>query len=111
MEWIKQEISLFGGNPDNIQIGGESAGGGSVSSQMHYDARQTHDNRSNQLFHTVHAFSGNLYNPWSIGYPWQVEIWVNLTHQYLTEFLDDYSCDSSVNVKPCIKAYFKKIPV
>ena len=62
------------------------------------------------LFHTSHALSGNLYNGWSIGYPWQIEVWVNMTHQYLTEYLDDYSCDSE-NVKPCIKTYFKSVSV
>lgn len=32
--WVKHNIAAFGGNPDNITIGGQSAGGGSVLSQL-----------------------------------------------------------------------------
>ncbi|UPK41378.1 carboxylesterase/lipase family protein [Paenibacillus pabuli] len=32
--WVKRNISAFGGDPDNITIGGQSAGGGSVMTQL-----------------------------------------------------------------------------
>lgn len=40
LEWIKENISLFGGNPDNVTISGYSAGANSVFHQLAYDLRQ-----------------------------------------------------------------------
>lgn len=33
-QWVKRNIEAFGGDPDNITIGGQSAGGGSVLTQL-----------------------------------------------------------------------------
>ena len=33
-QWVKRNIAAFGGDPDNITIGGQSAGGGSVLTQL-----------------------------------------------------------------------------
>ncbi|KAJ5128692.1 CAZyme family CE10 [Penicillium atrosanguineum] len=40
LEWTKENISLFGGNPDQITISGYSAGANSVFHQLAYDLRQ-----------------------------------------------------------------------
>jgi carboxylesterase type B len=40
LEWIKENIQLFGGNPNSITISGYSAGANSVFHQLAYDLRQ-----------------------------------------------------------------------
>ncbi|KAJ5094631.1 CAZyme family CE10 [Penicillium angulare] len=40
LEWIKENIHLFGGNSNNITISGYSAGANSVFHQLAYDLRQ-----------------------------------------------------------------------
>lgn len=43
LEWTKDKIHLFGGNPENITISGYSAGANSVFHQLAYDLRQPDD--------------------------------------------------------------------
>ncbi|KAJ5090751.1 hypothetical protein N7532_009435 [Penicillium argentinense] len=40
LEWTKEYVHLFGGNPDNITISGYSAGANSTFHQLAYDLRQ-----------------------------------------------------------------------
>lgn len=39
-EWVKENIALFGGDPDNITLAGRSAGAYSVETQMCYEFRK-----------------------------------------------------------------------
>ncbi|KAK0076648.1 hypothetical protein PV325_005056, partial [Microctonus aethiopoides] len=58
LKWIKQNIAKFGGNPNNVTIFGESAGGASV----HYLSISP---LAQGLFHKVIIQSGVAFNPWA----------------------------------------------
>nr|AJP62543.1 carboxylesterase [Oxya chinensis] len=58
LRWIQQNIMKFGGDPNNVTIFGESAGGASV--QYHLLSPM-----SKGLFHKAIAQSGSVLNPWS----------------------------------------------
>ena len=51
LNWVKENISLFGGDPDNVTIFGESAGGHNVFSLLVSD-------KSKGLFHKAISMSG-----------------------------------------------------
>ncbi len=53
LDWVKECIANFGGDPNNVTIFGESAGGASVSTLMGTPAA-----RPGELFHKVIAQSG-----------------------------------------------------
>ncbi|RZC40529.1 COesterase and/or Abhydrolase 3 domain containing protein [Asbolus verrucosus] len=57
LQWIKEHIKYFGGNPDSVTIIGMSAGGASV--QFHYLSP-----KSRGLFHKGISQSGSMLNPW-----------------------------------------------
>lgn len=59
LEWIKENIEYFGGNPESVTIMGMSAGGASV--QTHYLSKQ-----SEGLFSKGISQSGTVLNPWVI---------------------------------------------
>lgn len=59
LQWIKKNISQFGGDPDNITIFGESAGGAIV----HY---LTISPLTKGLFHKAISQSGVVNNPWAL---------------------------------------------
>ena len=51
LRWVKDNITLFGGDPDNVTIFGESAGGHNVFSLLVSD-------KSKELFHKAISMSG-----------------------------------------------------
>nr|XP_010973713.1 bile salt-activated lipase [Camelus dromedarius] len=57
--WVKRNIAAFGGDPDNITIFGESAGGASVS-------LQTLSPYNKGLFKRAISQSGQALSPWAI---------------------------------------------
>ncbi|XP_066249150.1 juvenile hormone esterase-like [Euwallacea similis] len=60
LKWVKENISQFNGDPDNVTIFGISAGGSSV----HFHVVST---KSKGLFHKAIAQSGSVLNPWAWG--------------------------------------------
>uniref|UniRef100_A0A182QUJ4 Carboxylic ester hydrolase n=1 Tax=Anopheles farauti TaxID=69004 RepID=A0A182QUJ4_9DIPT len=57
LRWVHENVAHFGGDPSNVTIFGESAGGASV--QLHYLSEA-----SRQYFHKAIAQSGTAYNEW-----------------------------------------------
>src|SRR5690625_6411273 len=53
LEWVNENIHLFGGDPENVTIFGESGGGGKVGTLMSMPAAQG-------LFHKAIIQSGTL---------------------------------------------------
>lgn len=58
LKWTKQNIAKFGGDPNNITIFGESAGGASVHYLVLSDTTRG-------LFQKAIAQSGSALNPWA----------------------------------------------
>lgn len=59
LRWIRDNISQFGGDPNNVTLFGESAGGCSV----HYHLLSE---MSRGLFHKAIVMSGSALNPWGV---------------------------------------------
>ena len=58
LEWIKEEIAQFGGDPDNVTLSGQSAGGMSVGTLLASPL-------SRQLFHRASAHSGHAHTAYT----------------------------------------------
>ena len=60
IQWVKRNIAAFGGDPDNITLSGQSAGGGSVMSQITSPTNKG-------LFQKAIVLSGVIRNPYGPG--------------------------------------------
>ncbi|CAL8094997.1 unnamed protein product [Orchesella dallaii] len=58
LEWVKENIKNFGGDPSKVMLFGDSAGGASVQYHMLSP-------RSTGLFSTAFSHSGSALNPWA----------------------------------------------
>lgn len=58
LKWCQENIATFGGDPKNVTIFGESAGGAAV----HYLALSK---KTEGLFHKAIVMSGVAFNPWA----------------------------------------------
>ncbi|XKL63137.1 hypothetical protein PGB90_005501 [Kerria lacca] len=59
LQWVKENIKMYGGNPDNVTIFGSSAGAAAVNFHMISPL-------SKGLFHKAILQSGNVYCPWGL---------------------------------------------
>ena len=59
LRWVKRNIAGFGGDPDNVTIAGQSAGGGSVLSQI--SCKQ-----NTGLFHRAVVMSAMIRDPYGV---------------------------------------------
>uniref|UniRef100_A0A182SPR5 Carboxylic ester hydrolase n=1 Tax=Anopheles maculatus TaxID=74869 RepID=A0A182SPR5_9DIPT len=83
LRWVRRYIKHFGGNPDQVTLMGQSAGGGSVTHHLYIE-------QSKDLFHRLIALSGSLIAPWSFLFD----------YQYCSElYLSDLKPDSAEHLR------------
>ena len=66
IRWVYDNIDQFGGNPDNITIMGESAGGQSVCSILISPLLRENNRKQNRLFKQAIVESGPCFGPWQL---------------------------------------------
>ncbi|KAK9417605.1 putative Carboxylic ester hydrolase [Seiridium unicorne] len=60
MHWVKENISAFGGDPQNIALGGRSAGSYGVEAQVLHDFRGEARYAGEELFHRFYMISNAI---------------------------------------------------
>lgn len=79
--WVKENIAAFGGDPDNITIAGQSAGGGSVMCQITNPANEG-------LFQKAIVMSGVIGSPYQGGKDFPPLLTLEKGEQFGTEFFE-----------------------
>lgn len=99
LEWVEREISRFGGNPNNVHILGESAGGAAMLTQLHHDAYLSNNGRR-QLFNKVSVMSGGSLrrNNWSVMNEWENELYLEMMHDSVKAISGELSVDYNSEV-------------
>ncbi|XP_050081172.1 juvenile hormone esterase-like [Anopheles maculipalpis] len=65
LQWVQRYIKHFGGDPEQVTLMGQSAGGGSVTHHLYIP-------QSKDLFQRLIALSGSLLAPWSFMFAYQL---------------------------------------
>ncbi len=102
LRWVNRNISAFGGNPDEVTIGGQSAGGGSVMSQL-----ACKENKG--LFKRAIVMSGMIkspYMPGGIGTPNTLERAENAGSEFIkTLGVNSISEARNIDAKTVLQKY------
>ncbi|XP_047111972.1 juvenile hormone esterase [Schistocerca piceifrons] len=91
LQWVKENIAMFGGNPYNVTVFGESAGGASVHYLMMSPLSQG-------LFHHAISQSGTALMPWAL----PTDNAVSKAHR-LASLLGCPSSNSSRDLVECLR--------
>ncbi|CAH1110127.1 unnamed protein product [Psylliodes chrysocephalus] len=105
LKWIQRNIRNFGGDPNNVTIFGESAGGASVQYLVLSPAAKG-------LFHKAIMQSGVVINTWAYGYQYLKDLMVaagkeNLSEKELLNYLRSLSLDEVYRIQEKINSPFK----
>ena len=89
IQWVKENIENFGGNPQSITIFGESAGGGSV-------AMQSISPTNAGLFQRTIMQSGSMFSPWSFVHsPLKILLTVAQTAECASDVIDETAAEKA----------------
>lgn len=103
LKWVRNNIKYFGGDPENVTIFGQSAGGVSVTLHLLSPAAKG-------LFHRAIGMSGAVFSDWSITFEHKKRAFAlgrnlgfNTTDpNKLIEFLQHFPAEKLVGIRPNI---------